>query len=419
MQILKLILFVTEAGMALLNENKAAVKSTKYLGDPLKSYEELFNGNEISELRDLLKYAIDNGAQLINPYPELQRAVSNIVKGAILDPSYRGALDGKKLNLMISSGLAANPQDAIGYIRNYSIYVSAKKLKEQSSRLDLHIIQIIQAVDELDKTFNLFYMRLREWYGLHFPELSGILTDPATFVNFITKFPNRNGASRDTLAELNLPQNRIEIILKASSSSKGADFDERTTDMILQLAKITAEIYRYRESLAKMLEDMMNEIAPNLTSIAGETIGARLISRAGSLERLAKMPASTIQILGAEKALFRALKTHSRPPKHGLIFQHKLLHDAPKRIRGKIARALATKIAIAARIDFYSGKRVASLAEDLNRRIEEIKKKFNEDARKPERAKNQPRFHDNRDQARKKQSMRKGRFDKGRRNGFR
>ncbi|MCL4344056.1 MAG: C/D box methylation guide ribonucleoprotein complex aNOP56 subunit [Nitrososphaerota archaeon] len=406
---MKLILFVTEAGIALLDENKVAIKSTKYFNDPPKSYEAVLNGNDLEELNELLKFAIDNKAQLINPYPEMQKAVSRIVGDAITDPTYKDELESKKLNLMISAGLAGSPQDVINSIRDYSIYVSTKKLREQSSRLDLHAIQIIQAVDELDKTFNLFYMRLREWYGLHFPELSGILVDPATFVNFVVKFPNRNSINKDQLGELNLPQNRTEIILKASNSSKGAEFDKRTTEMVVQLAEITARTYRYRESLSKMLEDVMNEIAPNLTAIAGETIGARLLARAGSLERLAKMPASTIQILGAEKALFRALKTHGRPPKHGLIFQHKLLHDAPKRLRGKIARALATKMAIAARIDFYSGRKESSLAEDLNKRVEEIRKKFSEEKVKPERAYNQ------------RNNPRKGnrRFDKGRRNRIR
>ncbi|MGC8661496.1 MAG: NOP5/NOP56 family protein [Nitrososphaeria archaeon] len=408
---MKLILFVTEAGIALLDENKVAIKSAKYSDDPPKSYEMLLNGNELDELKDLLKFVVDSKAQLINPYQELHKVVSSIVSDAVLDPTYKDDFESKKLSLMISAGLASNPQDVINSIRNYSIYISTKKLREQSSRLDLHAIQIIQAVDELDKTFNLFYMRLREWYGLHFPELSGILVDPATFVNFVVKFPNRNRINKDQLGELNLPQNRTEIILKASNSSKGAEFDVRTTEMVMQLAEITAKTYKYRESLSKMLEDVMNEIAPNLTAIAGETIGARLLARAGSLERLAKMPASTVQILGAEKALFRALKTHGRPPKHGLIFQHKLLHDAPKRLRGKIARALATKMAIAARIDFYSGRKESSLTEDLNKRIEEIKKRFSEEkeVKRPENVYHQ---HNN---------MRKGnrRFDKSRRNRVR
>jgi nucleolar protein 56 len=409
---LKLILFVTEAGIALLGEDGSVVKSVKYTEDAAKSYEDILNGYQTAELNSILKFVVDNNSQLINPYPELQNAISLTIKDAILDQSYREELERKKLNLMISSGLASNPQDAINSIRNYSIYVSARKLREQSSRLDLHAIQIIQAVDELDKTFNLFYMRLREWYGLHFPELSGILVDPATFVNFVVKFPNRNNISEDKIDELNIPQNRTEIILKASNSSKGAEFDERTTEMVKQLAEIAARTYKYRESLSKMLEEVMNEIAPNLTAIAGETIGARLLARAGSLERLAKMPASTVQILGAEKALFRALKTHGRPPKHGLIFQHKLLHDAPKRLRGKIARALATKMAIAARIDFYSGRRESSLVDDLNKRVEEIRKRFSEekDIKKPERVF----YHHN-------NNSRKGnrRFDKGRRNRVR
>ncbi|MEM0096980.1 MAG: hypothetical protein QXY52_00455 [Conexivisphaerales archaeon] len=407
---MKLILFVTEAGIALLDENKVVVKSIKYLDDPPKSYEALLNGDKIEELQELLKFVVDSKAQLINPYQELQKSVSDTIDGVIMDKAYKDDLESKKLNLMISAGLASDPQDAISYIRNYSIYVSTKKLREQSSRLDLHAIQIIQAVDELDKTFNLFYMRLREWYGLHFPELSGILVDPATFVNFVVKFPNRNLIDKDQLGELNLPQNRTEIILKASNSSKGAGFDERTTQMIMQLAEITARTYKYRESLSRMLQDIMNEVAPNLTAVAGDTIGARLLARTGSLERLAKMPASTVQILGAEKALFRALKTHGRPPKHGLIFQHKLLHDAPKRLRGKIARALATKIAIAARIDFYSGRKESSLVEDLNDRVDEIRKKFNEEKEvKPEKV-----YH-----KRNNVKQGKGRFDKNKRNRVR
>ena len=119
----------------------------------------------------------------------------------------------------------------------------------------------------------------------------------------------------------------------------------------------------------------MNTLAPNISSIAGENIGARLIAKAGSLEKLARIPSSTIQILGAEKALFRALKTGSKPPKHGILFQHDDIHTAPKWQRGKIARSIASKIAIAARVDAYRGVKMdGSIETSLKNRIDEIKK---------------------------------------------
>jgi nucleolar protein 56 len=122
----------------------------------------------------------------------------------------------------------------------------------------------------------------------------------------------------------------------------------------------------------------MNKIAPNITMTAGATIGARLIARAGGLERMARLPASTIQVLGAEKALFRAIRTGSRPPKHGILFQHEAVHMAPKWQRGKIARTLANKIAIAARIDFYRGEKAGELTGMLEKRLAEIKIKYKE-----------------------------------------
>jgi nucleolar protein 56 len=123
----------------------------------------------------------------------------------------------------------------------------------------------------------------------------------------------------------------------------------------------------------------MDLVAPNVKSLLTASVGARIIAKAGSLSRLAVLPASTIQVLGAEKALFRALKTGTRPPKHGLIFQHPLIHSAPRWQRGKIARAIASKVAIAARIDVYRhSEKDSSILERLERRIKEIQEKYKE-----------------------------------------
>jgi nucleolar protein 56 len=138
-------------------------------------------------------------------------------------------------------------------------------------------------------------------------------------------------------------------------------------------------LYEMRQDLEKYMDNIMNAVAPNVMSLVGSLLGARLIAIAGGLPNIARLPASTIQILGAEKALFRSLKTGTRPPKHGLIFQHTYLHDAKRWQRGKLARALAGKLAIAARADAYGGRDISKrLKEDLNRRVEEIREKYSE-----------------------------------------
>jgi nucleolar protein 56 len=159
----------------------------------------------------------------------------------------------------------------------------------------------------------------------------------------------------------------------------GADMAEQDLSEIQALSKNVLELYELRKNMERYVENTMEEVAPNTKAVAGALLGARLIAIAGSLQNLAMRPASTIQVLGAEKALFRSLKTGARPPKHGLIFQHALLHDAKRWQRGKIARAIAGKIAIAARSDAFGGRYVGDrLKADIDKRIEEIRKKYKE-----------------------------------------
>jgi len=160
----------------------------------------------------------------------------------------------------------------------------------------------------------------------------------------------------------------------------GADIAEPDLEQIQALAKDVLEFYELRKSMEGYVDKTMEEMAPNVRAVAGALLGARLIALAGSLRNLAMRPASTIQVLGAEKALFRSLKTGARPPKHGLIFQHTLLHDAKRWQRGKIARVIAGKLAIAARADaFGEGHFIGDkLKADINKRVEEILVKYKE-----------------------------------------
>ena len=143
------------------------------------------------------------------------------------------------------------------------------------------------------------------------------------------------------------------------------------------MSKKVLDLYNIRQSLENYVESVMDEVAPNIKEVGGSLLGARLISMVGGLMNLAKLPASTMQILGAEKALFRSLKTKARPPKHGIIFQHPLIHDAKRWQRVKIARALAGKLSIAARVDAFKGKYAGDeLKADLNKRVKEVKERY-------------------------------------------
>jgi nucleolar protein 56 len=168
-------------------------------------------------------------------------------------------------------------------------------------------------------------------------------------------------------------------LAEVAGKSMGADLDEKDLAQVQALCRNTLYLFDGRRSLEGYMDSLMEEVAPNMKTVVGSLLGARLIALTGSLANLARLPASTVQVLGAEKALFRSLKTGARPPKHGIIFQHALIHEAKRWQRGKIARAIAGKLAIAARTDAYSGKFVGdSLKASLDRRIKEIQEKYAE-----------------------------------------
>ncbi|MDA4112287.1 MAG: hypothetical protein OK439_07075, partial [Thaumarchaeota archaeon] len=181
--------------------------------------------------------------------------------------------------------------------------------------------------------------------------------------------------------QLGYSKAKSKAIETASKSSRGADMRDEDLARIVQLAEEAQHLFSLRDKLASHVEKTMRAVAPNVTEIAGATIGARLIAKAGGLRKLSIMPASTIQILGAEKALYRALKSGARPPKHGILFQHAAVHSAPKWQRGKVARSVAGKLAIAARIDTFRGSKDDNILNSLNSRLDEIREKYKEEPR--------------------------------------
>jgi nucleolar protein 56 len=324
---------------------------------------------------------------------------------------------------MVKAGFANNEQDAMQTLREFAINLSSSRVKEASEKLDLHIIQSINALDELDKIINMVGARMREWYGLHFPELDNLVSSLVVYAEIVSKAGLRENIFVEILQSIGLQDKKIEVILDAAKRSKGGDMTPENLAIVKRLADQVIAQSDLRRVLSDHIEAAMETVAPNVKELLTAAVGARIISKAGSLARLATLPASTIQILGAEKALFRALKTGARPPKHGLLFQHPLIHSAPKWQRGKIARAVASKVAIAARIDYYRHSGKDNIVSDkLKIRIDEIREKYREpmpekerDRKYKEHIQRQQQYRGGRDVTRDKHDKRKR---KDRRNRF-
>merc|ERR1712096_300013 len=228
--------------------------------------------------------------------------------------------------------------------------LSRYKLKFSPDKIDTMIVQAVSLLDDLDKELNNYIMRCREWYGWHFPEIGKIITDNLAYVRTVEKMGTRDNAKHVDLSEI-LPEDVEERVKEAAEISMGTEISEQDITNINHLCQQVVEIQEYRAQLWEYLQNRMVAVAPNLTILVGELVGARLISHAGSLMNLAKHPASTVQILGAEKALFRALKTKADTPKYGLIYHASLIGQTGAKNKGKMSRMLAAKSSLATRVD--------------------------------------------------------------------
>ncbi|KAH7082628.1 hypothetical protein BKA63DRAFT_404157 [Paraphoma chrysanthemicola] len=257
--------------------------------------------------------------------------------------------------------------------------LSRHKLKFSPDKVDTMIIQSIASLDVLDKQLNTYAMRVKEWYGWHFPELAKILNDNLAFSKVVLKMGFRTNARETDLSGI-LPE-EIEAAVKAAAEiSMGTEITDEDLEATSALAEQVVDLTEHRQNLGTYLSTRMQALAPNLTALVGELVGARLIAHAGSLMNLAKSPGSTIQILGAEKALFRALKTKHDTPKYGLIYHASLIGQATGKNKGKIARMLAAKSALGLRVDALSTWGISS--EDAAAEpTEEEKSQLGRDAR--------------------------------------
>jgi len=365
-------------------EDNELVETVFFPKDPQETAERLRkieDGTVIEEISSLVdKLRAKGYTHFVFENQEMARSASE--KLSIEVAVERSSEAGKRLRenlekFALDLEFVEKPEQLRVQIHNVSIELAKMKVKKTIERRDLLVAQAVQTVDDLDKSLNIFMSRLREWFGLHYPELDRLIDKHETYARLVVNLGTRENFTAENLENEGLPKNKAQSIAKVAVASMGADISDEDFSKIQDMCRKVLGLYGVRQSLEKYVDSVMEEVAPNTRTIGGSLLGARLLALAGGLLNLAKLPASTIQILGAEKALFRSLKTKARPPKHGIIFQHPFIHDGKRWQRGKIARALAGKLAIAARVDAFKGKYVGDkLKADLEKRLEEIKERY-------------------------------------------
>ena len=259
----------------------------------------------------------------------------------------------------VEKGIVKTAAEFNQIISKVNVELTKARIRESVGK-DKLIIQLIGAIDELDKSTNILAERLMEWYGLHFPEMAKLVKNNEKYAEIVGKFGYRNNIDHPELSYYR-------------EKSMGMEFDKKDSEAVKMFAQEISELYELRSRVMDYMDEVLKEIAPNTREIAGPMLAAKLISLSGGLDKLARMPSSTIQLLGAEKALFRHLKGKGKSPKHGVIIMHPYVQKAPKALSGKLSRVISSKISIAAKLDQYSDKHnEKELKKDLDEKVKEI-----------------------------------------------
>jgi nucleolar protein 56 len=371
-------LTLTVFGVFILNEEGKVTSKHLFYPDAAKASTNLMAVND-ETVTDTIESSLKEleGADIIVEDAMFARALSKIknLKVRVEEGNAPRWFRDSQDDYLTEQGIVASREEITTFRREVSILLAKRKVSAASEEKDLLIKNAIDAVDEIDKSINVLIMRLREWYSLHHPSLNRLVEDQELFAKILSACTGKANINKDSLESVGTPDTITEQVVKALTGDIGAELQDSDLAVITSLAKSVNGLYQMRNELETYISSMMETVAPNLAALAGPMIGARLISLAGSLKELARKPSSTIQVFGAEKALFRSLKTGADPPKHGIIYRVPEVNTAPFWQRGKIARSLAGKLSIAARIDAYSDRDTgSSLREQFISRVEEIRR---------------------------------------------
>jgi len=288
-------------------------------------------------------------------FPERKKGIDH------WDKSKKESLNQKLRILAVEKGVVKDQSEFNQLLTKVNIALTKVDIKEAVGR-DSLVVQVNGAIYELDKSINILTERLREFFSLHFPEMNRIISNHERYAKIVEEFGSRE----------KIEDPELKHFVKRSM---GIELKKEDVNALQKMATQILNLYKLRKDLEDYLDELLKEVAPNFRALAGAKIAGKLIAHAGSLDKLAKMTSSTIQLLGAEKALFRHLHGHGKSPKHGVISAHKLLHNVSKEKKGKVARLLASKLSIAAKLDNYSKKdQSTKLKKELEEKVKRIVK---------------------------------------------
>lgn len=316
--------------------------------------------------------------------------------GAKFDTAHAVLVDWRfnRYTHLLNAGLVTDYSSYVDAIRKLAFTRSKDGIRQAAGGKDVLVAETINAIEDLIKIQNSLHSRLVELYDIHFPELSALVHNPISYAKIIAHIGNKTNYSSEELTKkpIQIPPELADNILAHVHDSVGVDLEVNDMKVVTDFAQSFLELEHQKYQMEVWIEKTMEEIAPNVAAVAGTIVGAKLISKVGGLRALALLPGSKIQTLGAEKALYKAMKFRGKTPKHGIIFQIPEIGVISFWLRGKMARAYANKIAIAARLDYFKGEFLGSqYREALVQLANELRVKYPNPPARPTRPERPPR----------------------------
>ncbi len=391
--------YILETPIGLMAIDQKGVLLEKFLSTTLNNEDLLLflhydtQLNEIPSFHEFVESLNLKKIELVTESKEMYHLLEPVFNGDISVSSIDSVFFTNRenmLQILRNNGYAFTTQDLIKISRTNAKRMSRDLVRESGQNSDIHIINAVGVLENTTKFINTYAIQLREWYGSHFPELTDkLVNDIELYAKIVSTYENRNDITSESLVkDLQIKDEYAKEIDLQAKNSMGGDLTSSQLEAIRKLSKNILELIVFHNQLEKSVNSILQELTPNLYAVLGAHLTGKLITHAVGLEQLAKMPSSTIQVLGAEKALFRALRKKTDSPKHGVIYTWALIRSAKYWQRGKISRLLSGKISICAKLDYFKGEFIGDkILENLELKIKEIKEKFPDPPKKEKKKK--------------------------------
>lgn len=368
----KVYLVETPLGFLLLDDRMEALKVLHFenVDRGRRLIKSLRAGKLDPEVMEFLESSLEEGFKLVLEELELAHALTpEWGEKVVFEAPSKGGRWARNNPQKIASLFLKLESDMLEIAKELALRDAEEEVARVSTDREKALIEAVKAYDTTTKSLNELTEKFRDWSELVWPGLLGSFKGFEEALRFVASYESSKGFSAGQTAGLDPSVlKKVELILERAEETP-------SSSILSNYAKTLLNIIEFRDSLAKHIEALVESVSPNLAAVAGPSLAAKLIARAGGVLQLAKLSSSTIQVLGAEKALFRALKMGTRPPKHGIIFQHPLVHSSPRKLRGKVARVLASKISLAARMDAFRGEDLSDdLRKELKTKVDEVRR---------------------------------------------